>query len=102
MLNRRKVTIQSRSWVPESLEKLKIAKCHAQHLQPSLEGFVKGLADFVECKMTTHPNLWTTCVGSIDVDWDKEPDMQRLREACTIHDVSLDESSIPDSGIRIF
>jgi hypothetical protein len=62
--------------LPESLERLQIAKYQVQHLQPSLEGFVKGLADFVECKMTTHPNLRTICVGSIDVDWDKEPDTE--------------------------
>jgi hypothetical protein len=59
---------------------------------------VKGVADIVECKMTTHASLLTICIGTIEVDWDKEPDMERLREACRVHNVLLEEVSIPEPG----
>jgi hypothetical protein len=54
--------------LPTSLERLRIVECQVQHLQPSLKGFVSGLADFVDCKMTTHRSLRAICIGTIKVD----------------------------------
>lgn len=51
----------------------------------------------MECKISTHPNLRIICVGSIEVDWDKEPNMELLRQARTVHNMSLEDASIPDS-----
>jgi hypothetical protein len=78
--------------LPKSLERLEIAKSQYQPFRESFEGFVKGLADFVGCKMTTYPYLRAICIGPTEVDWDKEPGMEGLRETCRVHDVALEKA----------
>jgi hypothetical protein len=78
--------------LPRSIEELEISERRIRHSQQHFEGFLRGLADFVECKVTTHPNLRTICLGIIQVDYDSDPDFERLCGICRDQNVLLESS----------
>jgi hypothetical protein len=43
--------------LPASLERLKITRAERHQVVEDLKSFVIGMADFVESKTTTHPNI---------------------------------------------
>jgi hypothetical protein len=76
--------------LPASLEQLQITECQVRHLQPLLGGILHGLANFVGCKATTHSNLRRICLQIIPLGFINDPNFERLRTVCHLHNVLLE------------